>query len=409
MTSRRTFLSAGCFLAGMTAGGGAVSWAGRRASAASPLPAPKTRPQQPRPSLRPRLVLSLRAYQEELKQTVNDGEIPELLRSLRGLNRIDAILLEGSSDVLLAGDHDPALPAMELADLLVALRNAYANGADYQGSPGCTIDPMPGVADPWRVQLAKVFGMPASAPMGVRHVEIDYELKKVSAGLQIVSSAIPSMYQATVPCGAQDASTGPKSSTHRFWFTPRYPDRPRFIQDEEGFWIEKPIQVQLQSEEEFLQDGRRVGGASPQPAAVKFTEAVTRVLATNEVANYAHLRNDFRLIEAMRLLAYAKVPPDSLNFLLEACPLRHLPVRDRVTGIRRAESGEATCGSSPAASMVAGAGYIERYRQEFRGGVEAPVEIEAVDFRADRAGELAQLRQRVQRAAQSGKSLLVLS
>jgi hypothetical protein len=343
----------------------------------------------------------LRDFQKELKQAAANGVIPEPIRRLHGLNRIDAILLDDKSDVLLAGDHNPSFPAIEIDDLLVALRSAFGAGPDYKGSPGCTIDPTPGAANPWQVQLVKVFGMPAGAPMGQRHVRIDYELKKVSAGLMDLSPSIPAMFESSresAPCRTNMDARAPASATHRFWFTPLYPEKPRFLQDDTGVFIDKPVKVQLQSEEEFLRDGRRVGSAPSQPAAVRFTEAVTRALDTDEITDYTHLRNDFRLIEAAVLMAHIGVNHEVLGYLLGECPLQLARPVERVSGIMRRESGEAACGSAltpgPKISTL-----LTRYQQEFRGGVEARVAVTAADFVRDAAQELSRLRRRIRDGA----------
>src|SRR5206468_11978106 len=99
------------------------------------------------------------------------------------------------------------------------------------------------------------------------HVAIDFEMKQISAGLFPVHPSVPSLFesnQSGSPCRANEY--GSTSATHRFWFTPLYPDRPRFLRDDTGVLIEKPVDVQLQSEEEFLRAGERIGGAPPQPA-----------------------------------------------------------------------------------------------------------------------------------------------
>lgn len=406
MITRRDFMSAGLFCAGASVGGLVISLADHRAQ--------KKGPATPKLKLNtgPGVALSLSRYQEELRQTFQSGlDLPESLRTIYGLNRIDAILLEQDSEIVLVGDHDPALPAFELDDLVVALRNAFKVCPEYDGALGCTIDPTPGAADPWRIQIVKVFGMPASAPMGIRHVAIDYELKKVSAGLDPLSSGISSIYetsrQEAAPCqaGHGAAKAEPRNVTHRFWFTPMYPvDRPRFLQDDRGILIRKPINVQLQSEEEFLSNGRRVGGAPPQPAAVKFTESITKLLATNEVPDYARLRNDFRMIEVAKVMQFKNVSPEPLRYLLYECALRELPVRTKVGGIRRRENGEATCDAQVAESHAANgestvtSEHIERYAQEFRGGVEARVDISPLDCREDSSGELERLRQRMRKS-----------
>jgi hypothetical protein len=157
------------------------------------------------------------------------------------------------------------------------------------------------------------------------------------------------------------------------------------VQDEDSTWIENPVMVQLQSEEEFLRNGSRVGGAPPRPEAVRFTRAVTEQLAGNEVGDYAHLRNDFRLIEVARVMRFREVDPESIRYLLESCPMRQMPAVSQVSGVRREMTEEFTC-AGPAGRGADGVQgipsvqYVERSHRDFRGGVEGRVEVAARDF-----------------------------
>lgn len=402
MIHRRTFLSAGVFAAGAVTGR-LCSWLSAKPR--------QPRTQLGRPQLDVRLALSLVQYQRELRAALSTGTPPpDPIRTLHGLNHIVGILRTGDGDILLVGSHDSAVPDMELDDLLVTLRNAYAVGPEFQGVIGCTIDPTPGVSDPWRVQIAKVFGMPDTAPMGARHVAIDYELKKIAAGLFSLEPRVPSVFEtarsAAAPCQAGHENGGPQSATHRFWFTPRYPDsRPRFVDDgAHGVWIRNPILVQVQSEEEFLQSGQRISAGPPHPAAVKFAASVTDLLATDDVPRYSRLRSDFRLVEVARLMRYQKVPVEQLRYLLSEAPLGSVPAPSKVGGIRREESGEAVCDvrmiehTGPRGRAVEMREDVVHYRQEFRGGVDADVKIEATDFGRTRDTSLAQLAGRVMRS-----------
>ena len=85
--------------------------------------------------------------------------------------------------------------------------------------------------------------------MSLLHVEADYELKKVGAGFSRMPGVASSFEQRKIsPCDG----SGAYSASHRNWFTPLYPERPRFFEDDNAVWIHKPVMVQLQTEEEFL-------------------------------------------------------------------------------------------------------------------------------------------------------------
>jgi hypothetical protein len=317
--------------------------------------------------------------------------LPDSIRTFHGLNRVTCVARAAGGDTILLGRHDPAIPFLDLDDWLVALRNAsYAAGPDYDGVPGCTIDPSPGAADPWRIQEAKVFGMPRTAPMGARHVAIDYEMKKLAAGLLAVSPRVQSVYELgrrrTTPCET-NSTAAPNSSTHRFWFTPLYPpERPRFVEDGRVIWVRHPIQVQVQCEEELLSNGRRVSAGPPHPAAAEFTRSLTDLLASDEVPRYSGLKNDFRVLEIAKILRLKGASAESLRYLLRDCPLSRVATPTKVGGIRREESGDAVCDarvsvvSGPRGSRTETSESVVHYRNEFRGGVEASVKVEESDF-----------------------------
>ena len=172
------------------------------ASGNSPTPAKKMTPAKEVTSsspkqddIRPSLALSLTVLQEEVAKKRHP--LPDELAHLGGMNRIQGIVIEDGEIVLLgARDPDPSSPPLELETLVIALRNAFQVSPAYEGVLGCTIDPWVGSKDPWRIQEVKVFGMPATVTMAARHVAIDYELKKVSAGLLSVAG-VPSQWEMT--------------------------------------------------------------------------------------------------------------------------------------------------------------------------------------------------------------------
>lgn len=361
MIDRRSFIvTAGAVLAGC-----ATRRSTPFASAAPPLPTS---------------ALSLQRLQTGLAR----GAAREA-RILAGLNRFEGFLLEGE-DVIVFGRHEPTDPTVEIEDLVVALRNAYGMPG-YEGAIGCTIDPLPGAADPWLLQVAKIFGMPPTAAMGVRHLAVDYELKKVSAGLVKLAN-VRSTFETGMTGGhhCQGETAKPTSSVHRFWFTPLYSkDGTRFLQDARGIGIRHPVGVQLMSEEEFLNDGRRVGGAPPRPEAMGFCASITRVLAGNDSVSHARMRQDFRVIELARLFVYKQVDPGRFRYLLDTFPLSRKEAPARIPGVRRDEVGTIHCGLTTSATGNEDASFgtesrVERFRHEYRGGVEASISVAPLDF-----------------------------
>jgi hypothetical protein len=372
--------------------------------------------QAPLPS--PSLALSLRVLQEQAaKMTQARRPLSKPLAYLGGMNRIHGVMSEPDGEVLLLGERDPSLPIqIHLDDVSIAIRNAYQVSAAYQGAPGCTIDPWPEAQDPWRIQMVKILGMPPSA-MADRHVSLDYELKRVSAGLSAPGNGITSLYEmarmAAPPC-AEGAKAGQQTSvTHRFWFYPRYSSPPRFLAEAGMVLIVKPVQVQLLTEQTFLdQTGKRTGAAPASSQAEQFAAMITQFLATHHSGLYGHLASDFRVIEVGKLIQYQQVPAASLRYLLLEHPVQEVPVQGFVAGVRREERSEIVCGAQITEQKVSHGVRIESHEQIqehyqiFRGGVEARIHLAAEQFTDERAGVLSDLQRRVRASRLSSGAFL---
>jgi len=384
---------------------------------------PDRRDESAEPLTRPQVALSLKSFQARLTaESQASGRVPKELAELLGITHFQGFLSEQLDDVVLLGSKLPGAPPLHLDDLLVALRNAYQVSSEYQGEPGCTIDPMHEQEDPWRLQRVEVFGMPGTgstggALMAARHVAIDYHLKKVSAGFDSLGSTVVGVYETVrreeVPCSNDGRSSRQTRTTHRFWFAPRYPSQgPRFVQDDRGVLIANPIGVQLLTEEEFFERGERTGSAPAHPAAAGFAESITELLAGDEIEDYARLRADFRLIEMARVMRFRQVPSAALSFLLQGCPIDRVSIPTRVAGIRRDDWGQAVCESRIEEAVEGGrrtlklTDKVESYRREYRGGVEASVRVERSDFGWKASDEIAQLRQQVWASRPSAEAMV---
>jgi hypothetical protein len=302
---------------------------------------------------------------------------------LPGINRLTGFLIDGS-DVILYGRQDDSVPPIGLDAYVVALRNAYGVGEAYQGDPGCTIDPIPG-DDPFRVQKVKVFGVPQDCVMAARHVSLDYELKRAGAGIEGADGKIlPSAFELENG-GGPCASTGKKAvdMAHRYWYFPKTPERPRFQRDGLITSILRPIGVQLLTEQEFLNSrGERTGATEADPAAQKFADAVTALLESDKVARFAQMVHDFRAIELARLIHFCGVAQGGLSFLLTNYELQHVQVPTLVGGVKREEQGSTVCDSTvtETASEISSEERLSEYRYEYRGGVQAKVEMTEADL-----------------------------
>jgi hypothetical protein len=355
-----------------------------------------------------RHAISIRQYEIEIRQAIQAGRpLDENIRYIHGLNQIDGFLIEPDEEVILFGRHDPLIPPLQLDDLVVALRNAY-QVEDFQGVLGVTIDPTPGAADPWLVQSAKILGMPHTTRMGARQLAIDYELKRVSAGLHRLpqkSVEVQGTFDALSFAGDQPGERpAASSSTHRFWFTALVDDGPRYSEDDQGLWIDKAVNVRLLSEEEFLNNGERVGGAPPQPQAKIFAESITKVLSTDEVPQYVMLRNDFRLIEVAKLIRFKQVRETALLYFLQESPLSIVDIPHQVRGVRRTDSSDATWDMR--LDLNAENRVINRKSsQSYRGGVEVDIPIEPIAFVSEAQSRLEEIRQRIRKSRPSGDTV----
>ena len=346
----------------------------------------------------PLLALSLKELQ---RRASGRGPVRRLLggRSFLGdLSMIHGFVVGDDGDVIVYGAKHPVSPPVETDALVVALRNAWSVGGDYEGVPGCTIDPREGAPDPWAIQDVTVFGMPASCSMARRAVALDYELKRIGAGLQaepIVPSSFEQWRRQASICGREGHHD--QASVHRYWFYPSTPEAPRFRRDGDSVSIDKPIGVQLLSEKEFLdRTGTRQGAARSDPLAQRFADQVTAVLASESVPRYVQLLADFRWNELAKLMKIVGIAEEALAFFLWEYPLEEYEVEPIVAGVFREESGKAMCGAST--KRVREGFEIQRqvssYRYEYRGGVEADVVLREDEFARD-DGALVELRRRI--------------
>ncbi len=343
----------------------------------------------PAQNTEPTEALSLRVLQEHLKQS--GGSSTSEPAMLPAINRITGFLVE-NSDVVLFGRQDRTVPGIEVDAFVVALRNAYGAGDDYHGDPGCTIDPIPG-DDPFRVQKVSVFGVPNDCLMAARHVRLDYELKRAGAGIPGADGKIlPSTFdiaQGSGPCAFNTNRV--VNMAHRYWFYPKTPPRPRFERDHQTVSIVRPVGVQLLTEQEFLnRRGERTGATTADPTAQQFADAVTALLESDKVARFAQIVHDFRVIEVARLMHFCVVPEASLSFLLLNYELARVQVPALVGGVMREEQGRTVCESTvtKTASTINYKEEAKQYRYEYRGGVQAKVEVAEADARLTPLGLL---------------------
>jgi hypothetical protein len=408
-SDRRLLLQGFPFLFGIALGAGGSLGIGRLASGHN---APRqarspARVEPLRNDFRPAMALSLKRLEAQAAKVA-----PKQLKTLGGLNRIHGLLFEAPDEVILLGDAVPELPLVDLDDLALALRSAYRVSEEYHEPPGCTIDPWEGVSDPWRIQHARVLGMPKDAAMGARFLAADYELKRAGAGVIALGSGrldIVAIAREISPwCAGDVGKELVSSAVHRFWFCPRYPPPPRFLIDRDIVWISRPIGVRLLCEQQFFdRAGRKAGKKEADPAARRFAELVTELLDTAELPQYARMRNDFRVIEAAKLVRNAGVPQEALRVLLETYTMANVRTPVYAGGVWREDQGEGVCDNriteegTGSGTHVKSNAAVRKYRQRITGGVETRIDLPKEDFGGGE-GALADLRKRVVESRPAG-------
>lgn len=185
------------------------------------------------------------------------------------------------------------------------------------------------------------------------------------------------------------------------------------MQDAQLVVILWPVEVQLLTEQEFLnQAGQRQGAAPAAPVAQEFAQAITQLLATMTHPDYTRLVQDFRWIELGQLLRFRTVPASSLQYLLQEYPVPEVPVPAFVGGIRREEHGEVVCDTQitekrvPQGTRIASTEQVARYHYVSRGGVEANIRLTPTQFTPERSGVLGRFRQQVRAARPTAQTLL---
>lgn len=268
--------------------------------------------------------VSLRRLEEEVRRLHAEGlPLPADVRCLAGLQQVKYVLFyPEDADVVLAGPAegwrrldagdlvgvDTGQPVLQLDDLLVALRYAFAlDRAD--GFLGCSIEPtaegikrhdrlrtgLSGV-DPSNIdsilrqmeqamgpQEVLVYGAPASSRFALQMVAADYHLKRLALGHDPSPSKQVESYLDIVA----KTTTGAPQPQHRWWFVGHY-DAVEHTADRLAY--------------EFVGAGLKVAtapahGPGKQPreskAATLFAEAATRAVPelVAHVPAFAELQN----------------------------------------------------------------------------------------------------------------------
>ena len=306
----------------------------RRADlAARRLPADLNRPAE-------RRCVSLPGLERAFAATSDPADLPESVKYLAGLTRIDAVLLvpaaaDGSGgDIVVVGpaggfaadDAGRVLstangrPVLRLDDLAVALR------ASRQPVITCSIDPVPErqaamaravanlpparsigqakavyqrMADLLGEQTVRLVGVPPESHFARTLVEADYRMKLVSIGLEPAGvRGVPSHLDLIRPGG---------NSTQRWWFVPAY-DPFTTDGDRTAYGFAGP-RAKVLSAEEVVTAGGRVDAGRTRESTMRWARGFSENFAAVAEAKpvFAELQNLFDLAVLAALLVEERV------------------------------------------------------------------------------------------------------
>jgi hypothetical protein len=277
--------------------------------------------------------VSLKNIDAQLRKHFSNGgrveNLPEELRGMAGLHRIEFILIDrANKDVLLCGPAEGWVrdldgravgktskrPAIEVADVAVAFR-AILEG---DGEIKCSIDPqksglakaleydMPTItgeksqAEQIRADIEERLGMQVvttgGVPEGSRFaraiVDADYRMKRMAMGIDRVVG----LYTHLDAVADLTASGSRKTNLARWWFTPAY-DGVECDSDESVFRL-LGQGMKLLNEEVLVDDtGNRTGTGRSGTHWDRFSQAFTRMLPQLEQKHtvFADLHNLYDL------------------------------------------------------------------------------------------------------------------
>jgi hypothetical protein len=319
--------------------------------------------------------VSLRILQQKAAQDVRDGNHTEAIFQLCGINKLLGYLLDmENNDLILIGSSDKTTPAVELDNLVVALRNVWKkylvvkDSQYYYSPPGCSIDPNAGVVgslqqigrtilasqksddiqmniERWKSvcgqpQSVRVLGIPQATKFAKIMIEADYDMKRIVDGSDRLNlegfQSLPDMTLNLIQ--AQWKRYGriliPLSTLNRFWF---YPGRTGFTGDGQLVLLEQS-EVTLLTEREYLtQRGEIAGSGESDSLANAFANNFS--LRYREIAEqkpiYAELDGLFRLTALMNIIQsrddVAKAGLD-INYFLDEYPIKPFLVSNALPG-----------------------------------------------------------------------------
>lgn len=291
-------------------------------------------------------VLSLKHLDQAVKKALDAGNsVPEALKNLAGLQRIDIVRIDPANhDILIVGPAEgfapdgsgqiagitTGRPPLQLDDLVVALRATMAGERDL----GVSIDPTPEnlaklqsyVSSNTSVtstanaqqrlrnmgkilgnQVISLWGVPEESHFALALVEADLRMKRIALGLDPSGvRRVTSHLTLLRPQG---------NSLQRWWFMPFY--EPIATNADRTVFEIKGQRAQLMAQEE-------ISNADGQRASSAFTRKTTEKFAENFTEHFEEL--------AEKNMAFAELQNLYDHALLAAIAKQNWPFEDRATG-----------------------------------------------------------------------------
>jgi hypothetical protein len=251
-------------------------------------------------------MISLKGLEAAIEDAIknNLGELPDEVRYMAGLQRIEYVFVHPEEDdVVLAGPGEgwkvnelgavvgvtTGRPVLQLDDFLVAMRSV---DNARQGGISCSIDPteegrrnlqvflsrqrvfnpavLQGVQQAMGPQAITITGVEANTHYARVLVAADFRMKQYSMGLEPAPGRdLPSFLQIV-----QQRNARPKNMTPRWWLAPSYEPIAR---SEDGLSFQLRGQgVKALTEEEFVGEGGEIQGTGKvNPMAQRWADAFT--------------------------------------------------------------------------------------------------------------------------------------
>lgn len=310
--------------------------------------------------------VSLKIFQQKLKECLNVGSLPNSLYHLCGLKEISGYVVDKANrDVLLIGKVDRSSPPLYLDDFVVALRIAFGK---YGGqTPGCSIDHDAGVLrqlDNIRRRLAarilpaereqlikqwetvcassqrvSVSGVPFYTRFAQVMVRADYELKRVADGSDELNLAFFSSVSDII---LSEAASNMRKGRYypvpavfnRFWFAP---GENSYTETHNAVFLSH-CEVKLRTAEQYLNSKGKAAhrlyvNSYARQFAEDFSNFYPDIAAQRPI--FRELQNLYRFVALAHIIKY-KAPHKrvglNLDYLLERYPVSKESVQKYLPG-----------------------------------------------------------------------------